>query len=95
MEFAIQIFQIVFYSVAILFMVTLTILSIWGFVIFNKIYKNQRINNFLLDKINQSISNIYCSNHPSASKEKFNIDEVIDENELFNSNDSDNDIISF
>lgn len=96
MTLTVQIFQVIFYCVAILFMITLIILSIWSFVIFNKIYKNQRINNFLLDKINQSILN-HTNIKYQSSKENLNVDDFIDENELFDSDkhDSNDNIISF
>ncbi len=52
---AMNIVQIIFQSIAILFMLTFMFIGIWSFIIFIKIYKNQRINNFLLEKLNQSI----------------------------------------
>ncbi|MGL5379659.1 hypothetical protein [Clostridium sp.] len=61
MDLAVQIVQIVFYCVAILFMIILSIIFIWGFVIFNKMHRNQKVNNLLLDKINYSISKLHDS----------------------------------
>ena len=58
---AIDIVQIIFQSVAILFMLTFMLIGIWSFIIFIKIYKNQRINNFLLEKINHSILSLTSS----------------------------------
>ena len=52
---ALDIVQIIFQSVAILFMLTFIFIGIWSFIVFLKMYKNQRINNFLLEKINHSI----------------------------------------
>ncbi|AYE34682.1 hypothetical protein [Clostridium septicum] len=99
MILAVQIFQIIFYSVAILFMIALTIISIWGFIIFNKMHKNQRIQNFLLDKIYQSINHLTYSKYKNSnndnSKDSFDIDEIINEEELFKDDDNKDNIISF
>lgn len=91
MILTIQIFQIIFYSIAILFMGTLMFISIWGFITFNKIYKNQRIQNFLLDKIYQSISNLHYNYSHENTENEFDVDELIDEDELFKDNFSDDD----
>lgn len=90
MILAIQIFQIIFYSVAVIFMGTLILISIWGFITFNKIYKNQRVQNFLLDKIYQSICQLdFKSTYtPKNTEDAFDIDELINEDELFNHNSS-------
>ncbi|MDC4408376.1 hypothetical protein NQ665_18900, partial [Acinetobacter baumannii] len=75
-------------------------IGIWGFIIFNKMYKNQRIQNFLLDKVYQSLNHLAYTKaknpNNDPSNEGFNVDEVINEEELFN-DDSDNqhNIISF
>ena len=58
MSVALQIIQMIFYIVGILFMLSFMFIGIWSFIIFLKIYKNQRINNYLLDKINKSISSL-------------------------------------
>ncbi|MGL5353817.1 MAG: hypothetical protein ACRDA5_10920 [Clostridium sp.] len=86
MVFAIQVFQIIFYFIAIIFMGTLIFLSIWSFVTFNRMYQNQRIQNFLLDKIYQSISKLNPTDLASENinKEIFDVDELINEDELFN-----------
>lgn len=92
MILTVQIFQIIFYSVAIIFMGTLMFISIWGFITFNKMYKNQRIQNFLLDKIYQSISKLnFTSTYSHENTEnEFDVDELINEDELFNNHSSDN-----
>ena len=97
---AVQVFQIIFYSIAIIFMGTLIFVSIWGFITFNKMYKNQRIQNLLLDKIYQSISqlNFKCTSPHKSTEDAFDVDDLINEDELFNNHSSDdesNDIISF
>lgn len=100
MVLAVQIFQIIVYSIAIIFMGTLIFISIWGFITFNKMYKNQRIQNFLLDKIYQSISqlNFKSTYSPENTEDSFDVDELINEDELFNnhsSSDKTDNIISF
>lgn len=82
MEFTIQIFQIIFYSVGIIFMSTVTFISIWAFITFNKLYKNHIRQISLLDKIYQGICNLNVTelNKNKDTKEIFDIDEE----ELFN-----------
>lgn len=58
MTIAIQIIQIVFQSVAILFMLTFMFIGIWSFIIFIKIYKNQKEKNYLLEKIANNLSGV-------------------------------------
>lgn len=104
MVLTVQIFQIVFYIIAILFMITLMFIGIWSFITFNKMYKNQRIQNFLLDKIYQSLSSInlnatYSQEKSETIEDEFNVDEFINEDELFDDEDDSNsntdNIISF
>ncbi len=64
---AIDIIQIIFQSVAILFMLTFIFIGIWSFIIFIKMYKNQRINNFLLEKISNSILEFNLSNNNDST----------------------------
>lgn len=66
MSVALQIIQMIFYIVGILFMLSFMFIGIWSFIIFLKMYKNQRINNYLLDKINKSISSLNLSNDESV-----------------------------
>jgi len=77
MSVSIQIFQIIFYSVAIIFMLTLTILSIWGFILYNKNSKNMRINNYILEKLYQSINKLVLKNIDMSNKE---LDSNLDDN---------------
>ena len=58
MSVALQVVQIIFQSVAIIFMICFMFIGIWSFIIFIKMFKNQRIQNFLLEKINTSISSL-------------------------------------
>ena len=55
MTTALQVVQIIFQSVAIIFMICFMFIGIWSFIAFLKIAKNQRIQTFLLEKINKSI----------------------------------------
>lgn len=80
MEFTIQIFQIIFYSVGIIFMSTVTFISIWAFITFNKLYKNHIRQISLLDKISQGIYSLNATELNKNTKEIFDIDEK----ELFN-----------
>ena len=52
MTTAMQIVQIIFQSVAIIFMICFMFIGIWSFIAFLKMLKNQRIQTFLLEKIN-------------------------------------------
>lgn len=56
MTTALQVVQIIFQSVAIIFMICFMFIGIWSFIAFLKMAKNQRIQIFLLEKINKSIS---------------------------------------
>ncbi|NLL29944.1 MAG: hypothetical protein GX258_02575 [Clostridiales bacterium] len=80
MELAIQVLQIIFYSIASIFMIALTIISIWGFIIYNKNSKTLKAQNYILEKIFQAVN--YNSNKSSAFLKK-TIDEsndLLDEN---------------
>lgn len=58
MTTALQVVQIIFQSVAIIFMICFMFIGIWSFIAFLKMAKNQRIQIFLLEKINKSISSL-------------------------------------
>lgn len=68
MDLAVQIFQIVFYSIGALFMITFSIIGIWSFIIFNKYYKTKRIENYLLEKIYQAINQLNYKNNSSLNE---------------------------
>lgn len=91
MSTAMQVIQIIFQTVAIIFMICLMFIGIWSFIVFLKMAKNQRIQTYLLEKINKSISaleknNIYDS---STLESAFMMDD-------FSSDDTDDDnIIKF
>lgn len=63
MTTSLQIIQIVFQSVAILFMITFMFIGIWSFIIFIKMYKNQKEKNYLLKKISNNLSRLSSSNN--------------------------------
>ena len=58
MTTALQVVQIIFQSVAIIFMICFMFIGIWSFIAFLKMAKNQRIQTFLLEKIHKSISSL-------------------------------------
>ena len=88
MSVALQIIQMIFYIVGILFMLSFMFIGIWSFIIFLKIYKNQRVNNYLLDKINKSISSLNLNNNESVVDSlDFNFDDsFLDNNNLDSTN---------
>ena len=91
MSVALQIIQMIFYIVGILFMLSFMFIGIWSFIIFLKMYKNQRINNYILDKINKSISSLNLSNDESVLD---SLDFDFDDSFLDNNNlDSTNNVI--
>lgn len=63
MTTAMQVVQIIFHSVAIIFMICFMFIGIWSFIVFLKMAKNQRIQTFLLEKINKSISSLEKTTH--------------------------------
>lgn len=85
MDLAVQIFQIVFYGIGSLFMITFGIIGIWGFIIFNKYYKAKRIQNYLLEKIYQSINHLTYKNNSSLNENSdenlTDIDNLLDDEE--------------
>ncbi len=85
MDLAVQIFQVVFYGIGALFMITFAIIGIWSFIIFNKSYKTRRIQNYLLEKIYQAINQIsYKSNsslNENSEDELLNLDDLMDEDD--------------
>ncbi|WP_300382179.1 hypothetical protein [Clostridium sp.] len=56
MDFALNVLQIIFYSIGSIFMVSFTIIGIWGFILYIKNSRNMRLQNYILEKIYQSIS---------------------------------------
>lgn len=79
MSSVVQVMQIMFYGVATLFMICFMILGIWAFVLYTKMLKNNRIQNYLLQKINDSISSLNNKN---------NYNDLLDES-LFDQSESD------
>ena len=85
MNLAVQILQIVFYSIGSLFMITLSIIGIWSFIIFNKYYKTKKIENSFLEKIYHAINQITYKNNSSINN---NSDEPLTEiDDLLNKED--------
>lgn len=95
METAIQVLQIIFYSLASIFIVAFLVIGIWAFILYTKMFKNQRIQNYLLEKIYHAVSysNYQTKNSIKQQPSSFDIDKEIDEEELFNDSSSNNDNI--
>lgn len=83
MDLAVQIFQIIFYSIGTLFMITFAIIGVWSFIIFTKSYKTKRIQNYLLEKIYQAINQLTYKNNSSLNEnsddEVMDIDTLLDD----------------
>ena len=62
MSSVVQVMQIMFYGVATLFMICFTLIGIWASVLYTTPSKNNRIQNYLLQKINDSISSLNDKN---------------------------------
>ena len=45
-----------FYILIVISLLTFCIISIWGFVLFNRFYNQIKYKNYLLEKLNQNIS---------------------------------------
>lgn len=89
MSTAMQVVQIIFQSVAIIFMICFMFIGIWSFISFLKMSKNQRIQTYLLEKINKSISSLEKSQKDFKNSESdFLIDDLI-------TNDDDDNVIKF
>ena len=66
-------------------MIAFGIIGIWGFIIFNKYYKAKRIQNYLLEKIYQSINHLTYKNNSSLNENSdenlTDIDNLLDDEE--------------
>ncbi len=74
MDLAVQIFQLVFYGIGTLFMIIFSIIGIWSFIIFNKYYKTKRIENYIFEKIYQSLNQLTYKNNSTLNE---NSDETL------------------
>lgn len=78
MATAMKVVQIIFQSVAIIFMICFIFIGIWSFIVFLKMAKNQRIQTYLLEKINRSISALEKTNKDElSSNSDFLIEDLI------------------
>lgn len=75
---ALQIIQIIFQSVAILFMICFMFIGIWSFIIFLKMSKTQRLQTYLLEKINKSISTLKVNNDNNIEKNEAIIEDLFE-----------------
>lgn len=89
---ALQIVQIIFQSVAIIFMLCFIFIGIWSFIIFLKMSKNQRIQTYLLEKINKSISSL---ENNSLKNNIHSTSDFLVENLVNDNNIKDDNIINF
>lgn len=71
MNLSIKVLQIIFLSIGSLFMITFCIIGIWSFVLFKKYYTAKRIQNYVLEKLYQSITQLVQN---SSSTESSNND---------------------
>lgn len=78
MNLAVQVFQIIFYSIGSIFMLTFCIIGIWSFILYNKSYTLKRIQNYILEKIYQSLNqNLGESGlHNENTSDLFNDDSI-------------------
>ena len=84
MSSVVQVMQIMFYGVATLFMICFMIIGIWAFVLYTKMFKNNRIQNYLLQKINDSISSLNDKNsYNDFQDESFDNSSSVIEESLF------------
>lgn len=81
MSGTLNVLQIIFYSIGILFMLVFMIIGIWSFVIYNKMYRSKRVENYILEKIYQTMSKTSTNN---ASQEvAFDINSLLEDDNLF------------
>lgn len=81
MSVAMQVVQVIFQSVAILFMICFMFIGIWSFIVFLKIAKNQRIQTYLLEKINKSISLLENTKYTEFDDSDFLTNEFLTEDD--------------
>lgn len=72
MSIALQIVQMIFYGVGIIFMISFMFIGIWSFVLLNKTYKIQRIKNYILDNLNKNIAKLSSSSNISNETNALN-----------------------
>ena len=72
MDFATNILQMIFYSIGSIFMIVFTIIGVWSFILYVKNSKSLRLQNYILEKIYQSINNrnTFYSNSNQETFEK-------------------------
>lgn len=84
MNSTLAVIQIIFYSIGILFMISFMIIGIWSFIIYNKMYRSKRVENYILEKIYQTLQH---KHQPSAQQEVgFDINSLLEDDDLFGNN---------
>lgn len=93
MTTAMEIVQIIFQCIAIIFMLTFMFIGIWSFILFIKMNKHLRIKNYLLQKLNHNVCNLSNSLDRNSSNTNISSDAM----DLFEDyeDDSDDNIIKF
>lgn len=89
MSSTLNIMQIIFYSVGILFMISFMIIGIWSFIIYNKMYRCKRIENYILEKIYQHLCNLNQTNKYTSPEMAFDINSILEDDTLFKDNSQD------
>lgn len=83
MDFSIKILQIIFYSIGSIFMIAFTLIGIWSFILYTKNSKSIRLQNYILEKIYQSINigNTFStnSNKETCEKDLINLSEITED----------------
>ena len=65
-------------------MITIGIIGVWSFILFNKYYKTTRIQNYILEKIYQSINQFTYKNsslNENSDDDLLNIDHLLEDDE--------------
>lgn len=84
MSSTLNVIQIIFYSLGILFLITFMIIGIWSFIIYNKMYRSKRVENYILEKIYQCIQQKNITQ--TQNELGFDINSILEDDDLFNEN---------
>lgn len=76
--------QIIFYSLGILFLLTFMIIGIWSFIIYNKMYRSKRVENYVLEKIYQTL--VRKETTYNLNDTNFDINSLLEDDNLFDEN---------
>ena len=76
-----NVIQIIFYSLGILFMLAFMIIGIWSFIIYNKMYRSKRVENYILEKIYQTL--VKKESRPVSQEVSFDVNSILEDDNLF------------